>query len=185
MRGQRSGDGTRGYSLPFSPDAKVIELGGDAKRPFFRPNLNVMEGPGVDIVCDLNEPFPVETEAYDGVFGQFVLEHIRHATVRQFISEVHRILRPGGVAVMITANLLEQARRLVEAQEWSDDLVFMVFGGNPDYPGNYHHTGFSPEFAARLFVGAGFHRVEVFPHPCPTDMIIQGRKGWARISRTL
>lgn len=163
--------------LPFTVDSKVVELGGDVEHPIFRPNLSDRVGPAVDTVCDLNELFPLETESWDGVFGGFVIEHIRHAKLRQFISETYRVLKDGGAACFITANLLEQARRLVETAEWSDELIHMLFGGSPDYPGNYHHTGFSPKWAMRLFFEAGFIRVDVKPHPaCATDMIIEAWK---------
>ena len=141
-----------------------------------------MLGPSVDLVCDLAEGIPLQSDEWDGVFSQFCLEHIRHARVRHFISEVHRILKPGGVAVLITANLYEQAKKLVETDDWNDDLVYMVFGGNPDYAGNYHMTGFSPRFAYRLFKEAGFYQVRIAPLPgCITDMLVECTKSKASV----
>ena len=119
---------------------------------------------------------------YDGVFSRFAPEHISWRKVRCFISEAHRILRPGGVAVFITANLLEQARKLTQTEPWNDNLVGMVFGDN-DYPENTHRCGFSPAYAATLMKGAGFFDVKVMPLPeCPTDMIIEARKSMAQIA---
>jgi len=171
------------YLLPFKPGDKVLEVGG-GDRPQFHPNLDVREGPGVDIICDLNEPLPIESEIYDGVFGMYIIEHISWRRVRHFISETHRVLRPGGVVVQITANLLEQARQLVETPEWNDSLVCQIFGDN-DYPENTHRCGFSPAYAIKLFREADFHEVTIFEHSCPTDMIIQAKKSGARIVRRL
>ena len=42
------------YTLPFTPQQKVIELGG-GNRPYFRPNLDVRSGENIDIVADFNE----------------------------------------------------------------------------------------------------------------------------------
>jgi len=180
------------YTLPFKQGNIVIELGGDPEHPYFRPNVNIVGGPAVDMVADLNNQFPLESESYDGVFGNFVMEHIRHAKLRQFISELHRILRPSGIVVMITSNLLEQAKVLVERESWNDDLIYMIFGGNPDYAGNYHHTGYSPEYIIKLFKEAGFNSVTIYKHPVAiqimgrsTDMIVQARKSGARITRSL
>jgi len=171
------------YIFPFKPGDKVLEVGG-GDRPQFRPNLDCRQLPTVDIVADLNEPWPVESEAYDGVFGMYIIEHVSWRRVRQFIAEGNRVLRLGGVAVMITANLLEQARKLVEMPEWSDQLVCMIFGDN-DYPENTHRCGFSPQYAIKLFREAGFHDVTIFEHPnCKTDMIIEARTG-AKIERDL
>lgn len=181
----------QGYSLPFNQNDKVLELGG-GQNAVFHPNLDIREGPGVDIVADLNEPLPIESESYYGVFCQFLLEHLRVPRLRPFISEVHRILTPEGIAVIITANLLEQAKVLIEREEWNDDLIQMVYGGNPDYPENYHHLGLSPQYAIKLFREAGFHTITIFEHPVAmqiwgrsTDMIIEARKSGARIGKLL
>lgn len=172
------------HSLPFKPEDKVLEVGG-GDRPQFRPNLDCRKLPTVDIVADLNEVWPVENETYDGVFGMYIIEHVSWRKVRQFISEAYRVLRPGGISVMVTANLLEQARRLVETPEWNDVLPCMIFGDN-DYPENTHRCGFSPQYAIKLFREAGFHEVTIFEHPVTkTDMIIQARKSGAKIERAL
>lgn len=172
------------YTLPFRPGDKVLEVGG-GDRPTFRPNLDCRQLPTVDIVADLSEPWPVESESFDGVFGHYIIEHIAWRHVRSFISECHRALRPNGIVVMITANLLEQARALVEASEWNDDLVCQIFGDN-DYPENTHRCGFSPTYATKLFREAGFHEVTIFEHPaCKTDLIIQARKSKVKIGRSL
>lgn len=179
------------YLLPFKPGDKVLELGG-GDNALFPENVDIRPGPKTTIVADLNEPLPIETESYDGVFSQFLMEHLYLSKVRGFISEVHRILKPGGVAVVITANLLEQAKALIEREEWNDDLLIMVFGGNPDYPENYHHSSMSPQYAIKLFKEAGFHSVTIYEHPVAiaimgrsTDMIIQAKKSGARIRRSL
>jgi len=172
------------HSLPFRPSDRVLEVGG-GDRPQFRPNLDCRELPTVDIVADLNQAWPVEGDIYDGVFGMYIIEHVSWRKVRQFISEAHRVLRPGGTAIMVTANLLEQARQLVETPEWNDDLVCQMFGDN-DYPENTHRCGFSPMYAIKLFRGAGFHEITIFEHPaCKTDMIIQAKKSGARLARSL
>lgn len=169
------------YHFPFKLGSRVVELGGGTT-PLFRPNLDIMLGENVDYVCDLAEGIPLKDGEWDGIWCQFCLEHIRHAKVRHFIAEAHRILKPGGVAVFITANLYEQAKKLVETDEWNDGLVNMVFGGDPDYPGNYHHTGFSPKFAYKLFKEAGFYQVRIGPLAgCITDMLIEATKSQAQV----
>ena len=179
------------YTLPFAQSDQVIELGG-GDTPVFPTNVDSRPGPHTTLVADLNEPLPLENDSYDGVFSQFLLEHLRLPKLRGFLMEVHRILKPGGIAVIITANLLEQARVLIEREEWEDDLIYMIFGGKPDYPENYHHSSLSPQYAFRLFKEAGFVEVTFYEHPVAkqimgrsTDMIIEARKSGARITRSL
>lgn len=120
--------------------------------------------------------------------GMYVIPFKQTDNVRDFISEVHRILKPGGVAVIICSNLLEQAKILIEREEWDDDLIHMVYGGKPDYPENYHHLGLSPQYAIKLFSEAGFHSVTIYEHPVAkaiwgrsSDMIIEAQKSRAVI----
>lgn len=164
------------YSLPFNPGDNVIELGG-GDTPMIRPNMDFRPGPSVDIVGDLSEELPFEDEVYDGVFCSYAIEHVSWRKVRSFIGEVYRILKYGGKAVFVTANLKEQARRLVNTEEWSDNEVCMIFGDQNYLPGNMHLTGFSEQFAIKLFREAGFTHVIVMPHPNTiTDMIIEVSK---------
>ena len=174
------------YSLPFKPGQRVCELGG-GDRPIFRPNVDVRPMPTVDLVADFEKPLPMYTGEWDGVMGHFCIEHLSWKKVRGFISEVHRILRPGGIAVFVTANLLEQCRRVVETPEelWSDDLPCMVFGGQ-GHEGDFHKCGWSPAFAVKMFKECGFHAVRVVPYPgAKTDMVIEATKSSAQISTQL
>lgn len=178
--------------LSLTTELKVIELGG-GDNPVLRPNVDLRDGPKVDIITDLNEPLPLESDYYDRVFSQFLMEHLKLSKVRGFISEVHRILKPGGMAVIITSNLLEQARVIIERDEqgrMADDLIQMVFGGNPDYEENYHHSSLTPGYAGKLFKQSGFYTVEIFEHPVAvsimgrsTDMILKATKSKAVIVR--
>lgn len=160
----------------FNPTDKVLEIGG-GDRPVYRPNLDIRKLPTVDIVADLNERFPVEDASFDGVYSAYLIEHISWRKVRHFISEMHRVLKPGGKTFIVTANLLEQCRLLVNTPVWSDNEVCCIFGdqnySGSDWRANSHTCGFSPEFAVKLFKEAGFEQVQIDEHPnCKTDMLI-------------
>lgn len=47
-----------------------------------------------DILCDVNEPLPIESDSFDTVVCSDVLEHLHSPTVA--LSEMSRVLRPGG-----------------------------------------------------------------------------------------
>jgi SAM-dependent methyltransferase len=54
--------------------------------------------PGVDVQHDLLDiPYPFETESADEVYLNHLIEHFELADSRRILSEVYRLLRPGGV----------------------------------------------------------------------------------------
>lgn len=59
---------------------------------------------GLDVLeADLNQPLPYESSRFDAVFSHFVIEHIMD--VDTHLSEMRRILKPGGAAIVGTENL--------------------------------------------------------------------------------
>lgn len=53
--------------------------------------------------ADLEEPWPFEDDAFDVVHANQVIEHVKR--LDHFVSETHRVLRPGGAAIVCTENL--------------------------------------------------------------------------------
>lgn len=156
--------------LQIEPGDKIVELGGGIEgRALFHPNVDVQEGPGVDIVADLNKPFPLGTGEFTGIYSRFVIEHIYWANLPQFLSECYRILKDGGRAILITANTYEQCRIIVERGDDGFDrsLVSMLFGGQGKggSEAEAHKCGFSPQYAIKLLRSAGFARVTVYEYP--------------------
>ncbi len=163
------------YFLPFTQNAKIIELGGGTK-PYFRPNLDVRQAENVDIVADFNEPLPIEDNEYEGVFSSYCIEHISWRKVKPFLKEVFRILKPGGKAVFITANTESQMKWVLDHDEWDDDCSCIIFG-DQDYADNTHRNSLNPKYAIKLCTETGFENVIVVPHgDLATDMIIEVTK---------
>lgn len=160
---------------------KVCELGGGDQPTYCGRygngvNVDVRAFDTVDVVANLEEPLPLPSEEYDLVFSKFAIEHLSWRKIGGFVAEVYRILKTGGNAVVITANLLEQAKVLVSKPVWDGSESNLIFGGQ-DHEGNYHKNGMSPEYAVRLFRKAGFSNILVQPLPgCATDMVINARK---------
>jgi len=164
------------YMLRFKEGGKVIEFGG-GKYPILHPNVDIMEDPNVDIIADFNKPLPFSDKAYDGIFCRYAIEHLEWRNVEGFIKELYRILKPGGKAIVITANTLEQCKRIVN-EGINKDTVELIFGSQefPDF-GGAHKSGYSPNYAKKLFQDAGFRFIKTVPHPSSvTDMIIEAHK---------
>lgn len=58
--------------------------------------------------CDLErDPFPFETGSLDIVFSKSVIEHVENAD--NFLAETKRVLKPGGLAILMTPDWKTQA----------------------------------------------------------------------------
>lgn len=165
------------YVLNLTPGGNAIELGG-GDHPLIRPNVDILPGPTVDIVHDLSVfPWPLQSDSFDDVISLYTIEHVEWKKTLEFIRELYRILKPGGKAVIITANTYEQCRYVLERKV--DESTSEVLFGSQEFPahGGVHKAAFSPRFAEKLFRKAGFGKVNIVPHPKnPLDMIIEARK---------
>jgi len=164
----------------FGQVKEILEIGG-GDNPKYHPNMDIRKLPSVDIVADLNEEWPIPPASVAGAYSAYVIEHVSWRKIKHFVSELHRILRPGGRAVLVTANLKAQAERISKKDDFADEDLSMIFGDQnyegDDWRANSHACGFSPESVQRIFQEAGFSDVITVVHPdCPTDMIIEAKK---------
>jgi predicted SAM-dependent methyltransferase len=165
---------------PLKPGQNILECGG-GDNPKFRPNMDSRQSPSVDIVHDLNKPFPILDNTYDGVFSMYAIEHLSWRKVKDFVKEMHRVVKPGGRVIVITANILEQCRLITKLPELLDTNSAMLWGDQnyegKDWIANAHHCGFSPASASKMFKEAGFDSVMIESLPaCNTDMLIEATK---------
>lgn len=167
------------YILPFKKNDNILELGG-GNNPLFHPNVDTRTCEGIDIVTDFNKPLPLESETYYGIYSSFAIEHISWRNLPQFITECYRILKTNGVAIFITANLLEQCKKIVNTPESDITIerdVCMIFGGQGlEQDTDVHKSSMTPDLAIRLFRDAGFSEIKIYEHPAKTDMIIEAKK---------
>lgn len=174
------------YLISFKND-NVLEIGG-GNRPLFHPNLDTRKLPEVDNVHNLNMiPWPLEDNAYDGVLGIYILEHLSWRSIEKAIGEIYRTLKPEGKAVFLVPNTLEQCRKIVGRKEWDKGFSCLLFG-DQDYGENAHACAFSPDYAKQLFEEAGFKIKVLDPMPdvaygtsilypaYSTDLIIEAYK---------
>lgn len=60
-------------------------------------HLDIVNLPGIDYVCDVEQGLPFDDSSIDEIFTQDFLEHL-HPEKRVFVmSEFYRVLKPGGV----------------------------------------------------------------------------------------
>lgn len=170
------------YDFPFNEGENVVELGGGLAplNPGKWRNVDVRTGVGVDVVADLNGPFPFKDGELDGAVSVYMIEHISWRQVRHFVRECARVLRPGGKLVLVTSNLYEQVKQWASTQpdQWDWEKVSQNLFGDQNYEGdewrhNAHYVGWSPFGMGRLLESLGFEHVVITAHPeTKTDMIV-------------
>jgi predicted SAM-dependent methyltransferase len=70
-------------------------------------NLDAARGERIDVVWDLRRGMPFADGSCAAVFGEHVIEHVLESTGRALLSELHRVLRPGGVLRLATPDLVK------------------------------------------------------------------------------
>lgn len=81
--------------------------------------IELARGRGVDVRrADVSEPWPIESGSIDALHSNQVIEHL--ARTDHFMSEVRRVLKPSGYAVLSTNNL----------SSWHN-VVALLFGWQP------------------------------------------------------
>ncbi len=77
---------------------------------------------------DLKKPLPFVSNSVDAVFHSHVLEHIDREHVKEFLAEIHRVLRPGGIHRVCVPDLELIARRYLKScEECRKDSTRAVF----------------------------------------------------------
>lgn len=78
---------------------KVLDVGCGQRKLKGAIGLDIVKDSEADVIHDVSEtPWPFEVNSFDLVFANHHLEHV--ADPLQFLGEVHRILKPGGRAVI-------------------------------------------------------------------------------------
>ncbi len=160
--------------LRRSPTDVLLELGGGAN-PIVHPRC--MGGRDInsdvractlpdgrlttDLVFDLNEPLPIKDGEFDGVISRYSIEHLSWRKVRQLVSEMFRVIKPGGHCLVITADVEAQVEWIKNHPNGWDGKPFFdsascVLFGDQDYPENSHKCYFSHQVAREMFTEAGF-----------------------------
>lgn len=76
----------------------------------YTDSLMELKGQKIDIVNLNHEALPYPDDSFDFVTATEIIEHLEN--LRQFLSEIHRVLRPGGICILSTPNILNINSRL-------------------------------------------------------------------------
>jgi predicted SAM-dependent methyltransferase len=176
-------------TLPFRGGDTVVELGG-GERPLIKQipglksiNVDIRPLPEVDIIRDLEGDFS-DIGQYDGVFANYLLEHVSWRKVPHFLEECYKILKPGGVAFFVVPDTYAQLQKVLTKKP--EDITLedssFIFGGQ-DFTDNTHKWLISRPFLEKMLREAGFSEVRFTTHPAPDarDMFVEAYRGEAKM----
>ncbi|NCI46921.1 class I SAM-dependent methyltransferase [Sediminibacterium soli] len=153
---------TRHLPLVF-PQAAVY--GADTNADMIGWNRQHCAGIGFVLTAQ-QPPTPFRTGQFDGILGLSVFTHIDPSVTGAWIQELHRLLQPGGVAVVTThgdcyLNKLTRARRLA----WERQGVAVQAYGQPGKRifATYHHPAFFRKLLEEYVTVLEYHNGKTHP----------------------
>jgi predicted SAM-dependent methyltransferase len=170
VRGHRVRRRSVEHYLATEPEPKLQIGAGPLALPGWL-NSDLISG---DVYLDLERRLPLPDGAFTYVFGEHVIEHIAEPRVDLLLSELRRVLRPGGVLRLTTPDLgrvialYEDRNPVISREEYARWLSTRT-GKTYDQPAQllndqmrlwgHRHLFDEPELTARLRA-AGFSAVE-------------------------
>lgn len=122
--------------------------------------------PGVNLVCDIHDGLPLQSESIDYAVSIHALPEIVHAEIDAVLRELRRVLKPGATLRLALPDL----ERNIEAYLRGDSDHFLIPDEHAATLGGklalqlawygYVRTLFTYDFAAELLRKAGFTSVE-------------------------
>ena len=162
--------------------------------------LDIVEGPGVDHVCDASKPLPFQDDTFDLIYASHILEHIPWYMTEDTLRKWVRVLKPGGVLEVWVPDGLKICENLVLAEYeginlidfdgwykfnprkdpyvWAAGRIF-TYGdgtGNPNHP-NWHRAIFTPRYLKELFERVGLTHIREMD----LSEVRSGKHGWINL----
>lgn len=139
-------------------------LGGRDQKLDGWTNIDLYEGPNVDVKCDVSK-LPFENGCVDEIYASHILEHFSHWKTLDVLKEWRRVLKKGGKAFIGVPDFQAMLNIYKEfgMVPWFTRMMY----GDQEYPLAYHYCAFDYEHLANLCHDAGFglvNRVVNFPH---------------------
>lgn len=145
---------------------KILEICG-GKTPLQPDYLNVdiLDWPTVDVLADLHEILPFETNSIDAIISVATLEHFHVPDIKKILLEFYRVLKPGCI-LEIGVPSLEKILAYYKTNGCNDVVLRYLHGAQKDlYDIHLCITDF-PRFKL-LLEEAGFTEIIEQPYDYP------------------
>src|ERR1700735_2863189 len=163
---------------------RLLEIGaGESRHPAADVAVDIRKTDQVDFAQDLNDiPWQMKDEEWNGVLGQYVLEHCSYRNIPAILKEIHRILKPGGKLILTIPNTEAQLKWIQDNPDGWDDKDFFtsasenLFGSQEvDHEGSSHRSFFNHTIIRNLLKGAGFVDIATAAYGSrDTDLAVEG-----------
>jgi predicted SAM-dependent methyltransferase len=122
-------------------------------------------------IHDITKVFPLSDNCVDEILTVHVIEHISRQYILPMYKEFHRICKPGGFVATEWPDLLKMCQEVVNNPDcfWTHDKRLLkrtisgIYGDSVRYPDPtmLHKWGYSADSMSKIFVEAGFSRIEI------------------------
>ena len=143
--GSRDGSFINELNFPYKTTAIDIDPTALFKYKILFPKVIVK-------ILDCNENFPFKNESYDLIFAGEIIEHLINPD--QFLSEINRILKPGGLFIGSTPNAFRYDKR-----------IKLLMGNDPKTFSDKTHTQYFSFNSLKNKLENYFSKVIICNHP--------------------
>jgi predicted SAM-dependent methyltransferase len=153
------------------PSTRLLNLGcGQHRHPDWT-NVDLVPAGGDVIPCDLRRPLPFAADSFTAAYAAHVVEHLAPVEARRLLTEMLRVLSPGGIVRIVVPDLEGIARAYLASLERANS--------SPTAERRWEHRWMTVEFLDQLVRGrsGGVMRRWWNCQPVPCREFIESRLG--------
>lgn len=134
-----------------------IELGSGNYPREARYHFDIRAGvPDLDCRADVRY-LPLKDNSIDEIIMVQTLEHVSWQETTMVLTEIRRVLKPGGMIKIYVPDLKLIARQILENKIDFAVLITWIYGGGQGIPEDFHKAGFTKDYLSMLLRGTGFN----------------------------
>ena len=135
-------------------------------------NVDMRELPGVDVISTVDR-LPFASGEVAGIYCAHLLEHFPLEQLRRsLLPDWVGLLQPGGELRAVVPDAAAMLDAYRDGKVDFSTLRLIIFGGQ-EYEGDFHHTMFTPQSLADLFVEAGLEAAEIEVRARPNGLCLE------------
>ena len=149
-----------------------LNLGSNDKHIDGFLNVDLLPGPGVDMICPAQDLSCIEDCSVDEILAEHLFEHFTFYQANRALSEWFRVLKDGGQLIIEVPDLLGLCKAFVEANNYQRfqsnrghwGLIHHLFGNQrgrteEENLAQTHKSGYTEERLIEMLTGVGFKSI--------------------------